>query len=133
MLDGEQVGVTPEGDELPVRATVPVKPPLAVSPIVDVALCPATKETLVGLAESVKSGDGGVPTETLIVAVRKIDPLVPVIVTVKEPAAVDRNVHVEVWVPLMLDGEQVVVTPDGLEVAVRATVPLKPPLVERPT
>jgi len=82
MLEGEQVAVTPEGEEPPVRATVPVKPPVAFRRIVDVALCPAPNETEVGLAPRVKSGDGGVPTVTLIVAVRTFDPLVPVIVTV---------------------------------------------------
>jgi hypothetical protein len=33
----------------------------------------------------------------------------------------------------MLEGEQVVVTPDGLDDVVRATVPLKPPVVAKPT
>jgi hypothetical protein len=42
-------------------------------------------------------------------------------------------VQVEVCVPLMLVGLQVVVTPDGLDEVVRATVPLKPPLVAIPT
>jgi hypothetical protein len=128
MLDGEQAGVTPEGEELPVRATVPVKPPLAVSPIVDVALCPAGKETLVGLAQRVKSGVGGAVTETPIVVVRTSDPLVPVTVTVYEPAADEVSVHVDVCVPLMLVGEHDVVTPAGLDEAPRVTVPRKPPV-----
>jgi hypothetical protein len=82
MLAGEQVAVTPEGEEPPVRATVPVKPPVAVRPTNDVALSPAPNETEVGFAPRAKSGDGGVPTVTLLVAMRTFDPLVPVIVTV---------------------------------------------------
>jgi hypothetical protein len=82
MLEGEQVAVTPEGEEPPVRATAPVKPPVGVRPTVDVPLSPAPNETEVGFAPRVKSGDGAVPTMTLIVAVRTFDPLVPVIVTV---------------------------------------------------
>jgi len=83
-------------------------------------------ETLPGLAQREKSGAGGVPTVTAIDAALIWDPFVPVIATVYEPAVEDRSVHVDVWPGLMLEGEQVVVTPDGLEDVVRATVPLKP-------
>jgi hypothetical protein len=133
MLEGEQEGVTPAGEELLVRATVPVKPPVAIRPIVDVALCPAAKETLAGLAESVKSGGAGAVTVTQIVVVRTREPLVPVTETVCEPAADDVSVQVDVCVPLMLVGEHDVVTPAGFDEAVRATVPTKPPLAVRPT
>jgi hypothetical protein len=81
MLVGEHDVVTPAGFDEAVRATVPVKPPLAVSPIVDVPLWPATNETLPGFAESEKSGAGGTPTVTVIDAVRTSDPFVPVMVT----------------------------------------------------
>jgi hypothetical protein len=133
MLEGEQEGVTPAGEELLVRATVPVKPLVAVRPIVDVALCPAAKETLAGLAESVKSGGGaGAVTVAEIVVVRTREPLVPVTVTAYEPAADDVSVQVDVCVPLMLVGEHDVVTPAGFDEAERATVPVKPPLAVSP-
>ena len=48
--------VTPVGAEAAVRATVPVKPPLAVMLIVDVADPPDPNETLVGFAVIPKSG-----------------------------------------------------------------------------
>jgi hypothetical protein len=132
MLEGEQDAVTPVGVERPVRPTVPVKPPLGVKPIVEVALCPATNETLVGLAHRVKSGVEAAVTETLIVAVRVRDPLVPVIVTVYVPAVEPVIVHVEVCVPLMVDGEQEGVTPEGEELPASATVPVKPPVAVMP-
>jgi hypothetical protein len=81
MLVGEHVVVTPEGFDEADKATLPVNPPLVVMPIVEVALWPATNETLTGFAESEKSGAGGVPTVTPIDAVRTRDPFVPVIVT----------------------------------------------------
>jgi hypothetical protein len=64
--------------------------------------------------------------------VRTRDPLDPRIVTVYEPAAEEARAHVEVCVPPMLVGAQVVDTPAGLEVPVRATDPEKPPLTVRP-
>ena len=133
MLVGAHVVVTPEGLDDVVRATEPLNPPITIKLIVEVTLCPTANETLFGLADKEKSGVGGATTETLIGAVRTMDPFVPVTVTVYEPAAVDPSVHVESWLPAMLEGAQLVVTPDGLEEAVKATVPLKPPLIERPT
>jgi len=56
MLAGAHVVVTPAGAETAVRATVPVKPPLAVRLTVDVADPPDPNETLVGFAEIPKSG-----------------------------------------------------------------------------
>jgi hypothetical protein len=40
-------------------------------------------------------------------------------------------VQVDVCVPLMLEGTQFVVTPEGVEVAIRPTVPVNPPLAVR--
>ena len=52
----------------------------------------------------------------------------PVTVTEYEPAVVPVRVHVEVWVPLIVEGEQPPVTPDGEEPVVSATLPAKPPV-----
>ena len=60
-------------------------------------------------------------------------PLVPVMVTVYDPAFVALNVHVDVCDPLMLEGTHAVVTPAGAEAAVRLTVPVKPPVAVRLT
>ena len=38
------------------------------------------------------------------------------------------RVHVDVWLPLMLEGAQDAATPEGEEAAVSATAPLKPPV-----
>ena len=56
------------------------------------------------------------------------DPLVPVTVTEYDPAVVPVRVHVEVWVPLIVEGEQLPVTTAGEEAVVSATVPVKPPV-----
>jgi len=53
---------------------------------------------------------------------------VPVTVTEYDPAVVPVRVHVEVWVPLIAEGEQPPVTPAGEEAVVSATLPMKPPV-----
>jgi len=40
-------------------------------------------------------------------------------------------VHVEVWLPLTVEGEQEPVTPAGAEAVVSATLPVKPPVDKR--
>ena len=57
MLGGAQVVVTPAGIDAAVSATVPVKPPLGWTEIVDEADCPPANETLAGLTDRAKSGD----------------------------------------------------------------------------
>ena len=52
----------------------------------------------------------------------------PVTVTEYDPAVVPVMVHVEVWVPLIVEGEQLPVTPVGEEAIVSATLPAKPPV-----
>jgi hypothetical protein len=126
MLHGAQFVVVPAGTEVYVRSTVPAKLPVIWSRIVDEAGWPAVSQTLVGSATRAKSGGG--LTVTSIVTVWAKLPLVPVTVMVYDPAADEVRVQVEVWVPLMLEGEQVVVTPDGLEEAASETVPAKPPV-----
>jgi len=51
-----------------------------------------------------------------------------VTVTVYDPTVDPLRVHVDVWVPLILEGTHEVVIPAGEEAAVKATVPLKPPV-----
>jgi hypothetical protein len=45
----------------------------------------------------------------------------------------DASVQVATRLGVMLEGEHVVVTPDGFEDVVSATVPLNPPPVAKPT
>ena len=65
---------------------------------------------------------------TAMDAVRESVPFVPVTTTLYEPRAAPLIVQADVWVPLMLAGAQEVVTPPGVDAAVRATAPLKPPV-----
>jgi len=53
---------------------------------------------------------------------------VPVTVTVYDPSVELASVQVDVWLPLMLEGTHETLIPAGAEVAVRSTVPLKPPV-----
>src|SRR5206468_6691341 len=65
---------------------------------------------------------------TAMDAVRESVRFVPVTTTLYEPRAAPLVVQADVWVPLMLAGAQEVVTPAGVDAAVRATAPLKPPV-----
>src|SRR5881628_2281571 len=78
-----------------------------------------------------KSGVGGAVTVTPIDVVWTSDSFVPVTVTVYDPGVDPPRVHVDVWVPLMLVGTHVTPIPAGEEVAVRSTVPVKPPVACR--
>ena len=55
MLVGLRLQVSPAGETVDVRATVPVKPFRGATVIVDDAVAPARTVTLVGLAVTVKS------------------------------------------------------------------------------
>ena len=77
-VEGEQDVVTPEGDEVAFRVTLPEKPTVDWSVIVEVAELFTTNETLFGFAVREKSGD---ETVASIVALWTRVPLVPVIVT----------------------------------------------------
>jgi len=55
MLDGVRVQVRPAGETVEVRATVPVKPLIGATVIVEDAAVPATVVTVVGLAVTLKS------------------------------------------------------------------------------
>src|SRR2546425_11738715 len=96
MLVGRQEVVSPAGEETTLSETVPAKPPDDCREMVDVADCPAPNETLVGFALIEKSGVGGTVTVTPIEAVWTSEPLVPVTVTVYDPAVNPVNVQVDV-------------------------------------
>ena len=64
MLVGLRVHVRPAGETVLVRATVPVKPLIGATVIVEVAAAPTVVVTAVGLAMTVKS-----VTATVMVAV----------------------------------------------------------------
>ena len=82
MLVGLSEHVKPAGDTVEVRATVPVNPPIGATVIVEVAVAPASADTLVGLAVTLKSTW---LTVNVTVAEWDSDPLVPVTVTVNGP------------------------------------------------
>ena len=96
MLAGMQEVVTPAGVDALVRETSPLKPPVAWSEMVEDADCPATNETVSGLAVMEKSGVAGVVTVTEIEVVWTRDPFVPVAVTVYDPGVELASVHVDV-------------------------------------
>jgi len=126
ILVGLRVHVRPAGVTAEVSATVPVKPLMGATMIVEVAVAPERIVTLVGLAVIEKSC--GALTVTVTVAERDSVPLVPVTVTVKVPAVVPVHDSVEVCVAprTTLVGLRVHVSPAGDTVEVRATVPVKP-------
>ena len=59
--EGKQEPVTPAGADVTVSTTVPAKPPVEVSVIVEVADWLGMNETLPGFAAMEKSGTGGPP------------------------------------------------------------------------
>src|SRR2546426_803348 len=73
-------------------------------------------------------GGGFVVTERERDVVGPGDPLLPVTVREYGPAVVPVGVHVEVWVPRIVEGEQPPVPPAGDELVVSATPPVKPPV-----
>jgi len=95
-LTGTHEVVNPAGVDAAVRETAPLKPPVDWREIVEDADCPATNETVSGLALMEKSGVAGVVTVTEIEVVWTRDPFVPVAVTVYDPGVELASVHVDV-------------------------------------
>jgi hypothetical protein len=126
---GLNVAVAPLGRPLAVKATLPVKPPVRAMVTVLAPLAPWVKVRLDGLADSVKLGVAVGFTVKLTVAVRVSPPPVPVTVTFVVPvAAVADAARVRVLLaPLVEPGLNVAVTPLGRPLAVKATLPVKPP------
>jgi len=125
-LAGTHEVVTPPGVDAAVRATAPLKPPVDWREIVENADWPASNETVFGVAVMEKSGLAGAVTVTEIDVVWTREALVPVTVTVYDPGVELLSVHVDVSLPLILEGAQDAATPEGEEAAASATAPLKP-------
>jgi hypothetical protein len=115
----------PAGETDEVRVTVPVKPLIGATVMVEVPDAPATIVTVVGLALTEKSA-----TATLKVTVALCDkvPLVPMTVTVKVPGPDAVHDRVEVPDPVTLVGLRVHVSAVvvGEIVSVRLTTPPNP-------
>lgn len=93
-LEGESVQVRPElGETDDVSDTVPVNALTGATVIVELPDAPVIVFTLVGLADTVKSG--AVVTVTVTVAVRVSPPPVAVMVTVYVPDWLEVNVAVD--------------------------------------
>jgi len=86
-------------------------------------------ETVAGLDASEKSGFGGAVTVNVIFVAAESVPLDPLIVTVAVPAvAVLDAVNVSVLEPVVEAELKEAVTPAGNPLALRATLPLNPPV-----
>src|SRR5207245_8829970 len=79
-------------------------------------------------ADGLAPGAGRHRTVAAIGVVWTSEPLFAVTVTAYDPAVVPVNVHVDAWLPLMDDGAQEPVTPEGADAKPRATLPVKPPV-----
>jgi hypothetical protein len=119
---------------LQVRFTVPAKPPVPLTAIVDVADFPADTVAEAGLAAaSVKLPPPEAVTTSVTVAVLLTEPEVPVMVTGVEPAVVDEVVvivraDVTGLAPGVTDGgTKAHAAPVGRPVQVRPTALVKPP------
>jgi hypothetical protein len=127
-LVGDRLHVRPAGVEADtVRATVPVKPPVAVTVIVEVPEPPAS--IWVGVTALAAIAKVAPVEVTVTVTVRASVPLVPDTVTLKLIAVVQPAVNVDVLGvgSVTLVGDSVAVHPDGtVDVTVRLIVPVKP-------
>jgi hypothetical protein len=122
---GLKVAVTPAGRLEAEKLTLPVKPRIGLTVIVDVPVLPRATLRLLGDAERLKFGPGFTVRAIVVVCVRPPD--VPVIVTVTLPVvAVLLAVNVSVLVLVVLLGMNDGVTPLGRPEAVRLTLPPKP-------
>jgi hypothetical protein len=127
VLVGLKLAVTPLGRPEADRLTDPVKPFLGVTVMVLVPLAPRLIVTLVGDADSEKSGVAAAFTVRVIVVVCVRLPEVPVIVTVDVPVvAVLLAVKVTVLLVVVLPGLNDAVTPPGSPEADKLTLPVKP-------
>ena len=122
---GLKEAVTPVGRLDAEKLTLPVKPRVGLTVIVDVPELPRATLRLLGDAERLKFGPRFTVREIVVVCVRPPD--VPVIVTVKLPvAAVLLAVSVNVLVLVVLLGLNDAETPLGWPEADRLTLPVKP-------
>ena len=123
---GLKLVVTPAGNPLALRATLLLNPLAGV--MVTVLLPVAPCVTVAFVAEREKSGVCTGVTFKLRVVLCVSAPLAPVTVTLAVPvAAVLEAVKVRVLVPVVDAGLKFAVTPAGVPVALRATLPVNPP------
>jgi hypothetical protein len=127
-LAGLNDAFTPLGSPLALRATLPAKPFVGLIVIALVPLLPSATVTAFGDAVSVKSPAEALFTVSLIVVLAVRLPDVPVIVTVVVPAAAAALAS-SVRVLLEAAGLALndAVTPLGSPLALRVTLPAKPP------
>ena len=117
--------VTPLGNPIAARVTLPVNPPTSVTVTVSVAVLPCVTDRAVGEAASVKPD---ALTVRLMVVVAVVEPEVPVMVTVDVPTgAVELAVNVSTLLPVVGLVPYATVTPLGNPVAARVTLPVNPP------
>jgi hypothetical protein len=125
VLAGLNDAVTPLGNPLAERATLPVKPFIAAMETVVAPLAPCTTLSVAGDTEMPKFAAAVTVSVTVVVCERL--PEVPVMVIVDDPvAAVLLADRVSVLVPVVLAGLNDAVTPLGSPLAERATLPVKP-------
>jgi hypothetical protein len=122
--------VTPLGNPLAFKATTLSNPPMRVIVTVAPLLAPRLMVKLDGFTDSVKSGGGGSLTVRLKVVDRLRPPPEPLIVTLNVPvAAVLEAASVSVLLPPVVEaGLNVAATPLGNPLALKATLPVNPPL-----
>jgi hypothetical protein len=127
---GLKLAVTPLGNPLALKATLPVKPPVRVIVIVLAPLAPRLTVRLVGLAANEKSGVGGLVTVRLIVDVRVRPPPVAVMAPVAAPrVAVLEQVKVSTLLePVTGFGLKLAVQPLGNPLTLKLIGPVKPPM-----
>lgn len=122
-----KLAVTPEGRPEADRVTLPANPFTLLTVTVLLPVPPWVTETLVGEAESEKSGAAGAFTVSEIVVVWVSVPEVPVIVTVEVPVvAVALAESVSTLVEVVGLVPNVAVTPAGRPEAERLTLPVNP-------
>jgi hypothetical protein len=127
---GLKLGVTPAGNPLTLKLTLPVNPPVRVIVIVLIPLAPGLIVRLAGLAEIVKLGGASGLTVRLMGMLCVIPPPTPVTVTVASPVAavLDAAKVRELEFPVAVAGLKVGVTPAGNPSALNVTPPVNPPV-----
>lgn len=126
--DGLKLAVTPAGSPLALKATLLVNPPVRVIVIELVPLAPRLIVKLEGFRASEKSG---AELTTRPITVDRVNPPpapVTLIMVVPAGALVDALSVSVVLFALVEEGLKLAVTPVGSPLALKATLPVKPPL-----
>lgn len=125
---GENDAVTPEGNPDTVRATAESKPPLLATVIVLEPDALWAIDRLLGESDNEKDGVALLVTVRAIVVLAERLPLVPVMVTVDEPAVAELLAFsVTTLEPVVGLVPKDAVTPLGKPLAASVTLPLNPP------